>query len=202
MSSGLQTDVSKKTSGCPEKQSASAARSAIPQWAMISCTPSKRSTRCLRPSAIGGRPRPPWIRIGTRRSAASSKTGASRSSFSRNFCARGCSLIPRAPASRQRVASSTGPSARSSRTNGTSRPSERCRVGERAVVRGAEARVAVGLVEAEHERARDPVALLALDELVEVADHAVHVRPQMDVRVEDLDVRAAARRGRPHGSSR
>ena len=186
----------------PEKQSASAARSAIPQWAMISCTPSKRSTRCRRPSAIGGRPRPPWIRIGTRRSQASSKTGASRSSFSRNFCARGCSLIPRAPASRQRRASSIGPFCEVE-------PDERHepalgarRVVERAVVRGAEAGMPVGLVEAEHERARDAVALLPLEELVEVADHSVHVGPQMDVRVEDLDVRAAARRGRPHGSSR
>ena len=35
------------------------------------------------------------------------------------------------------------------------------RVVERAVVRGAKAGMAVGLVEAEHERARDPVALLA-----------------------------------------
>ena len=33
---------------------------------------------------------------------------SSRSSFSRNFCARGCSLIPRAPRSRQRFASSIG----------------------------------------------------------------------------------------------
>ena len=57
------------------------------------------------------------------RSAASSNTGASRSSSSRNFCARGCSLIPPAPRSRQRTASSIGLSVRSSRTNGTSRPS-------------------------------------------------------------------------------
>ena len=46
---------------------------------------------------------------------------------------------------------------------------------ERAVVRGAERRVAVGLVEAEHERARDPVLRHHLLEDVVVADHAVDV---------------------------
>ena len=84
--------------------------------------------------------------------------GASRSSLSRNCCARGCSLIPRAPRSRQRTASSIGSSPRSSRTNGISRPSPRRGVLERPVVRRTERRVAVGLVHAEHERARDPVA--------------------------------------------
>ena len=93
----------------------------MPAWAMISCG-SYASISRASASAIGGRPRPPWIRIGTPRSAASSNTGASRSSSSRNFCARGCSLIPPAPRSRQRVASSIGLSARSSRTNGTSSP--------------------------------------------------------------------------------
>ena len=42
-----------------------------------------------------------------------------------SFCARGWSLIPRAPRSRQRSASSIGSSVRSRRTNGISRPSER-----------------------------------------------------------------------------
>src|SRR5206468_1682939 len=45
---------------------------------MISCASGYASTRRSRLSAIGGSPRPPWIRIGTRRSAASSNTGAPR----------------------------------------------------------------------------------------------------------------------------
>src|SRR2546428_2799645 len=97
----------------------------MPAWAMISCASGSASTSRSRLSAIGGSPRPPWMRIGTRRSAAIAKTGVSRSSSSRNFCARGCSLMPRAPRSRQRSASSIGASARSSRTNGIMRPFER-----------------------------------------------------------------------------
>ena len=121
-------------------------------------------------------------------SAASSKTGASRSSFSWNFCARGCSLIPRAPrveaACRlpDRVLVQVEPDERDEPPVGARRE------GERAVVRGAEGRVAVGLVEAEHERAGDPVPLLAGDQLVEVAEPPVDVGAEMDVRVEDLEV--------------
>ena len=65
-------------------------------------------------------------------------------------------------------------------------PVRALRVGQRAVVRGAERRVPVGLVEAEHERSRDSVQLLAGDQLVEVSDHPVDVGAEMDVRVEDL----------------
>ena len=46
--------------------------------------------------------------------------------------------------------------------------------------------MAVGLVEAEHERARDPVALHQLLELVVLAGHAVDVASEMQVRVEDV----------------
>ena len=67
------------------------------------------------------------------------------------------------------------------------------RKGQRAVVCGAEGRVPVGLVEAEHERARDSVSLLARDQLVEVADHPVDVGAEMDVRVEDLGARGQLR---------
>ena len=63
-----------------------------------------------------------------------------------------------------------------------------CCKGERPVVRGAEGRVTVGLVEAEHERSRDPVPLLARDQLVEIADPPVDVGAEMDVRVEDLEL--------------
>ncbi len=57
---------------------------------------------------------------------------------------------------------------------------------ERAVVRGAESRVPVGLVEAEHECARDPEAPLDPLELLVVAAEAVEVGAEVDVRVEDV----------------
>ena len=63
------------------------------------------------------------------------------------------------------------------------------REGERAVVRGAEGGVAVGLVEAEHERARDPVLRHQLLEALVVADHPVDVGAEMEVRVEDVGAR-------------
>ena len=57
---------------------------------------------------------------------------------------------------------------------------------ERAVVGGAERRMPVRLVEAEHERARDAVARHQRLELVVVADHAVDVVPQVEMHVEDV----------------
>ena len=159
----------------------------MPAWARISCEPGWSSTSFSSPAAIGGRPRPAWMRIGTPRSAASANTGTSRSSLSRNFCARGWSLIPRAPRSRQRRASSIGPSSRSSRTNGTSRPSE---LAANSSVRSfpAGSRMPVGLVEAEHVRARHAIAVHPADELVVDADHPVDVVPEMRVRVEDVEL--------------
>ena len=59
------------------------------------------------------------------------------------------------------------------------------RVRERPVVRGAERRMPVGLVEAEDVRARDPVRALDGKQLVGVAGHPVDVLAEMDVRVED-----------------
>ena len=67
--------------------------------------------------------------------------------------------------------------------------------GERPVVRGAERRMAVGLVEAEHERARDAVRGHGRLELVVVADHPVDVVPEVEVRVEDV---RAGRQEVPH----
>ena len=58
--------------------------------------------------------------------------------------------------------------------------------GKRPVVRGAEARVPVGLVEAEHERARDPVLGHQRLELVVVADHPVDVMSEVEMDVEDV----------------
>ena len=124
--------------------------------------------------------------IGTRRSAARPNTGSSRGSSGRKRCARGWSLMPRAPRSRQRRASSIGVSSRSRRTNGTSSPGAAARVRERAVVRRGERGVAVGLVEAERERARDPVGALDREQLVAVAGHAVDVLAEVRVDVEDV----------------
>ena len=59
------------------------------------------------------------------------------------------------------------------------------REGERAIVAGAERRVAVGLVQAEHERALDPVPVLQLDQVVVAPGHPVDVVAEVDVRVED-----------------
>ena len=59
---------------------------------------------------------------------------------------------------------------------------------ERAFVAGAETRVAVGLVEAEHEAARDPVLVHAPHEVVVDPDHAVDVGAEMGMGVEDLCV--------------
>jgi hypothetical protein len=58
--------------------------------------------------------------------------------------------------------------------------------GEGPVVRRPERRVAVGLVEAEHEGARRPVALHELYELLVVADHPVEIRAEVHVGVEEL----------------
>ena len=151
----------------------------MPAWARMSCAPGYASTRRSIPAAIGGRPRPAWTRIGTRRSAASSKTGASRSSLSRNFWARGWSLIPRAPRSRQRRASSIGSSS-------SAEPHERdeaalgasCEL-ERAVVPGAEARLPVGLVETEDEGPRDAVFVHERRPLLYPPDDPVDVRAEV-----------------------
>ena len=61
-------------------------------------------------------------------------------------------------------------------------------MGERAVVRGAEGRMAIRLVQAEHERPRDPVRAHQVEQLAVVADHAVDVVPEVKVGVEDVGV--------------
>ena len=144
-----------------------------------------RSRSRLSASAIGGRPRPPWIRTGTRRSAASAKTGSRRGSSGRKRCARGWSLMPRAPRSMQRVASSTGPRRGRAGRTAISAPAPSGALGERPVVRRAEGGMPVGLVEAEDERPRDAVRALDREQLVAVTDHPVDVVAEMDVRVED-----------------
>ena len=164
--------------------------SAMPAWAMISVASGfalDERARARRRSAAGrGRRGSGSARAARRRAR---RPAPSRSSVASKRCARGCSLIPRAPASRQRVASSIGVSFRSRRTNGIRRPLRALGERERAVVRGAEGGMAVGLVEAEHERARDPVLGHQLLELVVVADHAVDVGAEVEVRVEDVGAR-------------
>ena len=70
---------------------------------------------------------------------------------------------------------------------------------ERAVVRRPETWVAVGLVEAEHERPRDAEARLDPLEFVVVAAEAVDVVAEVDVGVEDLGAggKVAGELGRP-----
>ena len=123
------------------------------------------------------------MRIGTCRSAASAKTGASRSSSRRNACARGWSLIPRAPASSARVASSTGCSEPRERDQ----HAVRCpRCFEGTVVRSSKGGLAVGLVETEGERARDAVFGEEVEQVVQLGDEAVYVGADVHMGVEEL----------------
>ena len=62
----------------------------------------------------------------------------------------------------------------------------RLRGRERAVVRGAKRRLAVGLVQAEAEGALDVRALEVREQVVERRDHPVDVAADVDVRVEEL----------------
>ena len=57
---------------------------------------------------------------------------------------------------------------------------------QRPVVAGTEARMAVRLVQAENEAARDPVLVHAALELLVVAGHSVDVRTEVGVGIEDL----------------
>ena len=121
------------------------------------------------------------------RSAASSKTGARRSSLESKFCARGWSLMPRAPASRhaRRLLDRL-----LGQVEADERDQAAARARANASVRSLAARkagCAVGLVEAEHERAaRCRTASDRLEQLVVVAAHAVDVVAEVDVRVEDV----------------
>ena len=130
-----------------------------------------------------GRPRPVDQDRNAARSAAIRKIGSSRSSFRRNFCARGWSLMPRAPRSRStpadRLLGEVEPD------EGDEQPVRALGGRERPVVRGPERRMAIGLVEAERERSlRRPPR--EAQELVERRDEPVDVPADVDVRVEDV----------------
>ena len=101
------------------------ARSVIPAWARMNRAlgNSPASSTVWRPSA--GIPRPAWIRIGSRRSSAISASSRTAGWSSVNCSARGCSLIPLAPAASARRASSGAvPVSGLTRQNGISRPCE------------------------------------------------------------------------------
>ena len=151
--------VEEDAAACPRSGRRGAARSAMPAWAMISVASvaRRRAARARRRSAAGRGRRGSGSGRGARPRARRPARAARRSS--RNFCARGWSLIPRAPRSRQRVASSIGLLVEVEPDEGDEAALRAGRERERAVVAGPEARMPVGLVEAEDERARDPVAL-------------------------------------------
>ena len=158
----------------------------MPQCAMISVAPGWRSTSPRSPSAIGGRPRPPWIRIGTR------ALGGEREHRLEPRVARGELLRARMqldPAGAEVEAARRLLDRRLVQVEADERDQPAAaalRERERSVVRGAEAGVPVGLVEAEHEGARDAVARHQRLEAVVVADHPVDVEAEVQVRVEDV----------------
>ena len=144
--------------GCPAKWRARFARSAIPPWAMISVAPGLALDRARRPSAIGGRPRPPWIRIGTLPLRASCEDGPEPLVGRRELLGARVQLDP---AGAEVEAARRLLDRRLVQVEADERDQPALRAlgeRERPVVGGAEARMPVGLVEAEHERARDAVA--------------------------------------------
>ena len=125
----------------------------MPQWAMISSAPSKRSTSCASP-------------VGDRRQTTAAVDQDRHAPLGGKLEDRREPLVVQQELLRPRMqldAARAGVEAARRLLDRALRevePDERdepalraLRVGERAVVRGAEARVPVGLVEAEHERA-------------------------------------------------
>ena len=157
---GLQTEVSKKTPALPAKWPASPARSAMPAWAMISCASGIRVDEAR--EVVGDR-RQPAAAVDQDRHAPLGREREHRREplvVEQELLRARVELDPaRAEVEAALRPPRSGSSVRSSRTNGISRPFERGGERERAVVRRAEAGMAVGLVEAEHEGARDAVAV-------------------------------------------
>ena len=158
----------------------------MPPWAMISCVPGFPLTSRSSSSAIGGSPRPPWMRIGTRRSAASAKTALEALVVQVERLRPGMELD--AAGAEVEAARRLG-----DRLGGQVEADERdedavARLGgrERPVVRGPEGGLAIGLVQAEGEGALDVRPREVLEQHVERADHPVDVGSDVDVRVEEL----------------
>ena len=153
---------------------------------MISWASGFASTSRLSSDAIGGSPRPPWIRIGTRRSAASRKTGCEPLVVQEELLGPRVQLDPARAAVeaalglRDRVLREVEPDERDQD------PARALGCLERPVVRGPERGMAVGLVQAEGERARDRVALQEGEQLVDRGHEPVDVLPHVDVGVEEL----------------
>ena len=124
------------------------------------------------------------MRIGTRRSEASANTGSSRWSFSRKPCARGCSLIPRRSGVERAHRLLHRARGQVEADEGDEEPVGAGRRLQRAVVRGAEGRLAVRLVQAEREGPLDAPAPEEGGEVLVGRDHPVDVAADVDVRVE------------------
>ena len=120
-------------------------------WARIRCAPGWRSASVTVFAPKAGMPRPAWIRTGTRRSFASETSSSTAGSSMVNCSARGCSLIPRAPASRQRLASARAIVVRIDPAEGDQAAGGARGGGQRLVVGR---RVAAGLVHREGDGAR------------------------------------------------
>ena len=108
-SAGAHHAVSMNRFGWSGSSRHSHARSEIAQWARINLasgnSPDSRTVSC--PSA--GMPRPAWISTVAFCSCAAATSSRTDGSESVNCSARGCSLMPLTPASRQRRASATAP---------------------------------------------------------------------------------------------
>ena len=173
-----------RAASCPMCWRSAMAACARMSWASGWC-----STRRWRSSAIAGRPRPAWIRIGTRRSAASRNTGSRPRSPKSNFCARGCSLMPLAPLSRQRSASGIGSGGQVEPAEGNERAVRRRRPLQHAVVGHPVGREAVGVVQREREAAIDAVAGASQSRSSSGRlGEAVLVHAEVRMRVPDPDV--------------
>ena len=187
-SSGVQVELSKKMFSTLRASLPMPACATIAACARISDAPGCRSATCPSSSGMpGGSPRPAWMSTGRRRSCASAKTASSCGSLTRNACARGCSLMPRAPRSRQRSASPSGSSSRLSRTNGKSRSgASAAHLSTRSFGR-AVGRLAVGLVEREDVRAAvTPASSMSARCCSTRQRVAILIESEMRVRVERL----------------
>ena len=171
-----------KTFGCTGRWLQIQLTSDTAAWARMTRESGKSaaSSRACLPSA--GIPRPAWIRTGSLRSCANVKTSRTASSSIPKPSARGCSLMPRAPSSKQREASATGSSCGSSRQNGTRRPFDAAAHAKDGVVGIA---ISVGLLHREDDslglkggeqreellvRAARPVRIVAADVRVGVEE--------------------------------
>ena len=132
------------------------------------------------------------------RSCASATSSRTAGSDSVNCSARGCSLIPRAPASRQRRASATASLCGSTRQNATQRgrPSRP----PRPITTSLAGRVAVGLVHREHDARAAPARASALEQLLRRLLEAVGiVVPDVRVGVVEVEFAVSAAARSHHG---